>query len=126
VLNSKQILSSGDNRMDDPLLTAASRLGVATHTSAGPGHGPAGRDIWSSWPRPRMDIAHDALEEAIERDRTAGVVPAGSSNRWRAYAAGWCYEGEFIEAVASLALRVSSQARSKGAARATVRAPGTR
>lgn len=97
--------------MDDPLLTAASRLGIATHTSAGPGSGPAGRPIWANWPRPRMDIAHDALDAVIERDVTAGVAPAGRANRWRAYAAGWSYEGEFIEAVANLALRVSSRPR---------------
>ncbi len=111
--------------MDDPLLTAANRLGIPTHTSAGPGHGPAGRTIWASWPRPRMDIAHDTLEEAIERDQTAGVVPAGSANRWRAYSAGWSYEGEFIEAVASLALRVSSRARPAADARAPVRSTTT-
>ncbi len=97
--------------MDDPLIAAATRLGIPTHTSAGPGHGPAGTHIWASWPRPRMDIAHDALDEVIERDHTAGVVPAGHSNLWRAYSAGWTYEGEFVAAVAHLALHVSGGAR---------------
>jgi hypothetical protein len=68
-----------------------------------------------------MAIAHDALEEAIERDQTAGVVPVGSSNRWRAYAAGWSYEGEFTEAVASLALRVGSRVRPTADAHAPAR-----
>jgi hypothetical protein len=95
--------------MDDPLITAARRMGIATHTSAGPGQGPAGRRIWASWPRPRADIAHEALKQAIECDRTAGVMRCGGANRWRAYSEGWSYEGEFIEAVASLALRVSDE-----------------
>jgi hypothetical protein len=104
--------------MDDPLLTAASRLGIPTHTSAGPGHGPAGQRIWAKWPRSRMEIAHDALEAAIECDRTAGIAPLGRS-LWRAYTAGWSYEGEFVDAVTSLALRVSaSSGRSGPAARA--------
>ncbi len=97
--------------MDDPLIAAAASLGIPTHTSAGPGHGPAGERIWATWPRPRMDIAHDALDEVIERDSTAGVSPAGHSNLWRAYAAGWSHEGEFVEAVARLALHVSAARR---------------
>ncbi len=110
--------------MDDPLIAAAMRFGIPTHTSAGPGHGPAGAHIWASWPRPRMDIAHDALDEVIERDPTAGVTPAGHSNLWRAYAAGWSYEGEFVDAVASLALHVSAGSRSgRGGSRT---AAGTR
>ncbi len=104
--------------MDDPLISAAAALGIPTHTSAGPGYGPAGARIWATWPRPRLDIAHDALDEVIERDRTAGVVPAGHSNRWRAYAAGWSHEGEFIEAVACLALHICAGKRSTQAPRA--------
>jgi hypothetical protein len=95
--------------MNDPLLTAASRLGIPTHTSAGPGRGPAGRPIWAKWPRSRMEIAREALEEVIQHDHTAGVAPTGRSNRWRAYSAGWSYEGEFVDAVASLALHVSAR-----------------
>ena len=95
--------------MDDPLITAANRMGIATHASAGPGEGPAGQRIWARWPRPRMDIAHEALERAIETDGTAGVAPCGHANRWRAYSDGWSYEGEFVEAVATLALHVSDQ-----------------
>lgn len=92
---------------DDALIAAASRLGIPTHTSAGPGHGPAGKPIWANWPRPRMDIAREALEEVIQHDRTAGLAPTGESNRWRAYSAGWSFEGEFVDAVASLALHFS-------------------
>jgi hypothetical protein len=92
--------------MDDPLIVAAKRLGVPTHLAAGPGYGPANRSIWADWPRPRLEIAQDALDEVVELDRTAGIVPAGHSHLWRAYAAGWTYEGEFVEAVASLALHV--------------------
>jgi hypothetical protein len=93
--------------MEDALIAAARRLGVPTHASAGPGRGPANRKIWASWPRPRIDIAHETLERIVERDPAAGVVPCGRAHRWRAYAAGWSYEGEFTEAVASLALHVS-------------------
>jgi len=92
--------------MDDPLIVAAKRLGVPITQAAGPGYGPAHRPIWASWPRPRLEIAQDALDEVIELDHTAGIVPAGRSQLWRAYAAGWAYEGEFAEAVASLALHV--------------------
>jgi len=94
--------------MDDPLIVAARRLGVSTTQAAGPGYGPAQRPIWASWPRPRLEIAQDALDEVVELDHTAGIVPAGHSHRWRAYAAGWTYEGEFADAVASLALHVIS------------------
>lgn len=104
--------------MKDPLLAAASRLGIPTHSSAGPGHGPAGRQIWAKWPRPRMEIAREALEEVIQHDRTAGVTPTGQSNRWRAYSAGWSYEGDFVAAVASLALHVSAREEEKGQRRA--------
>jgi hypothetical protein len=93
---------------DDPLIAAASRLGIPTHTSAGPGHGPAGKQIWANWPRARMDIACEALEEVIQHDRTAGLAPTGDSNRWRAYCTGWSYEGEFVDAIAGLALHFSS------------------
>src|SRR4029077_20900662 len=99
------------------------RMGIATHTSAGPGHGPAGQPIWASWPRARVDIAHEALEQAIERDRTAGLTPCGGANRWRAYADGWSYEGEFTEAVASLALHVSDEQTTKRKKPARARSP---
>jgi hypothetical protein len=56
-----------------------------------------------------MDIAHEALRRAIERDRTAGVAPCGHANLWRAYSDGWSYEGEFVEVVATLALHVSDE-----------------
>jgi hypothetical protein len=102
--------------MNDPLLTAASQLGIPTHASAGPGHGPAGQRIWANWPRPRLEIAHEALEAAIERDRTAGVATTGRSHLWRAYSAGWSYEGDFVDAVASLALHVSAPPRRPEAA----------
>jgi len=114
--------------MDDALFTAATRLGIPTHASAGPGRGPTGQPIWASWPRSRIDIAHDALQEVIQLDRTAGVAPAGRANRWRAYSAGWSYEGDFVEAVASLALYVSSPERSAAGARIRAsqrRSPGS-
>ena len=94
--------------MDDPLIVAAKRLGVPTHRAAGPGYGPGNRSIWASLPRSRLEIAQDALDEVVELDRTAGIVPAGHSHLWRAFAAGWTYEGEFVDAVASLALHVIS------------------
>jgi len=99
--------------MEDPLIIAALRLGVPTHTSAGPGHGPAGTPIWARWPRPRIDIAHDALEEVIVLDAAAGVAPAGHPHHWRAYSDGWSYEGDFLAAVAKLALHVSARQRNQ-------------
>jgi hypothetical protein len=92
----------------DPLMTAAKCLGVPVHTSAGPGQGPSGAQIWARWPRSRLDIAHDALALVTRQDRDAGVAPAGSTNVWRAYAKDWSYEGDFVDAVASLALHVTS------------------
>jgi hypothetical protein len=113
---------------EDPLIAAASRLGIATHTSAGPGHGPAGKPIWANWPRPRLDIAREALEEVIQHDRTAGLAPTGESNRWRAYCAGWSYEGEFVDAVASLALHFSicEEAKKERRGKASGRPPSSR
>ena len=96
--------------MNDPLHAAASRLGIPTHSSAGPGHGPAGRPIWAHWPRSPMEIARDALEEVLQHDRTAGVIPTGVPNRWLAYSSGWSCEGDFVAAVASLALHFSARA----------------
>jgi hypothetical protein len=93
--------------VEDTLIAAAHCLGVPTHLSAGPGNGPAGRQIWACWPRNRLEIAHDALERVMRYDQEAGVTPA-TGNLWRAYAdGGWTYEGDFLDAVASLVLHVA-------------------
>lgn len=94
--------------MEDRLILAADCLGVPTRRSAGPGNGPAGQPIWASWPRDRHEIAHEALERVKGYDHDAGVAPA-AGNRWRAFADGWSYEGEFLDAVASLALHVATR-----------------
>jgi len=95
--------------MQDALLEAAQRLGVATHASAGPEPGGLSGPLWAVWPRDRLEIAHEALARAVEFDHEARLEPSGQHNVWRAYASGWCYEGEFVDAVATLALRVAER-----------------
>jgi len=91
--------------MQDPLMEAAERLGVATHTSAGPEPGSLSGQLWATWPRDRLEIAHEALARAVDYDREARVEPC-RANIWRASATGWSYESDFVDAVARLALRV--------------------
>lgn len=91
--------------MQDPLMEAAERLGVATHTSAGPEPGSLSGQLWATWPRDRLEIAHEALARAVDYDRHARVEPC-RANIWRASATGWTYESDFVDAVAKLALRV--------------------
>jgi hypothetical protein len=94
--------------MQDPLMEAAERLGVATHTSAGPEPGSLSGRLWATWPRDRLEIAHEALARAVDYDSEARVEPC-RANIWRASATGWTYEGDFVDAVAKLALRVVAQ-----------------
>ncbi len=94
--------------MQDRLIDAAQRLGVPTHTSAGPEPGSLSGQLWATWPRDRLEIAHDALARLVRYDREARVEPCGKGNVWRASASGWSYEGDFVDAVATLALRVSA------------------
>ena len=91
--------------MQDPLMEAAERLGVATHTSAGPEPGSLSGQLWATWPRDRLEIAHEALARAVDYDSKARVEPC-RANIWRASATGWSYESDFVDAVAMLALRV--------------------
>lgn len=91
--------------MQDPLMEAAERLGVATHTSAGPEPGSLSGQLWATWPRDRLEIAHEALARAVDYDSQARVEPR-RANIWRASATGWSYESDFVDAVAKLALRV--------------------
>ena len=91
--------------MQDPLMEAAERLGVATHTSAGPEPGSLTGQLWATWPRDRLEVAHEALARAVDYDSEARVEPC-RANIWRASATGWTYEGDFVDAVARLALRV--------------------
>ena len=93
--------------MQDPLIDAAQRLGVPTHTSAGPEPGEMSGQLWATWPRDRLEIAHEALARAVRYDREARVEPCGKGNVWRASSSGWSYESDFVDAVATLALRVS-------------------
>lgn len=95
--------------MQDPLIDAAQRLGVPTHTSAGPEPGSLSGQLWATWPRDRLEIAHEALARVVRYDRDARVEPCGKGNVWRASASGWSYEGDFVDAVATLALRVSAE-----------------
>jgi hypothetical protein len=91
--------------MQDPLIEAANRLGVATHSSAGPEPGDLSGQLWATWPRDRLEIAHEALARVTAYDRDARVEPCG--NTWRASAGAWSYESDFVDAVATLALRVA-------------------
>ncbi len=93
--------------MQDPLIEAAERLGVATHTSAGPEPGSLTGRLWATWPRDRLEIAHETLARAVYLDSAARVEPCGRDNIWRASAGGWTYESDFVDAVARLALRVA-------------------
>jgi hypothetical protein len=95
--------------MQDPLIEAAERLGVATHTSAGPEPGSLSGQLWATWPRDRLEIAHEALARAVVFDSEARVEPCGRDNIWRASVSGWSYESDFVDAVAMLALRVTSE-----------------
>ncbi len=97
--------------MQDPLIEAAERLGVATHTSAGPEPGSLTGQLWATWPRDRLEIAHEALARAVYLDSAARMEPCGRNNIWRASASGWSYESDFVDAVAMLALRITSGSR---------------
>jgi hypothetical protein len=98
--------------MQDPLIEAAQRLGVATHSSAGPEPGDLSGQLWATWPRDRLEIAHDALARVTAYDRDARVEPCGHDNVWRASAGTWSYESDFVAAVATLALHVATEAAS--------------
>ena len=93
--------------MQDPLIRAAQQLGVPTHTSAGPVPSTLSRQLWATWPRDRLEVAHEALARVVDYDSEARVEPCG--NAWRASAKGWSYEGDFVDAVATLALRVAER-----------------
>ena len=95
--------------MQDPLIEAAQRLGVPTHTSAGPEPGSLSGQLWATWPRDRLEVAHEALARVVHYDSEARVEPSGRDHVWRAYASGWSYESDFVDAVATLALRVATK-----------------
>jgi hypothetical protein len=92
--------------MQDHLIEAARRLGVATHTSAGPEPDSSSGHLWAMWPRDRLEVAHEALSRLVDYDSEARVEPCGHDNVWRASSGGWSYESDFVDAVATLALRV--------------------
>ncbi|MGH8209361.1 MAG: hypothetical protein ACREU6_07135 [Steroidobacteraceae bacterium] len=98
--------------MQDRLIDAAERLGIATRASAGPGPGSLSGQLWATWPRDRLEVAHEALARVVDYDREARVEPCGGDNLWRASASGWSYESDFVDAVATLALRVARKCRS--------------
>lgn len=97
--------------MQDPLIEAAERLGIATRASAGPEPGSLVGQLWATWPRDRLELAHEALARAVDYDSEARVEPSGRHNIWRASATGWSYESDFVDAVAMLALRVAREIR---------------
>jgi len=96
--------------MTDELVSVARRLGVSTHTNAGPGDGLKNGAVWASWPRHSLEIAHDMVMRIVELDGSAGIEPAGRSNMWRAYRREWSAVGTFTTAVTALATRVLSEA----------------
>jgi len=89
--------------MTDLLLTAAKRLGVDTHISAGPGDGMPGQSIWARWPRHPREVAQDVLNHILQSERDASVIPVGGTPLWRARHRNWTCIGRFEEAVAELA-----------------------
>jgi hypothetical protein len=91
--------------MTDPLLTAAQRLGVPTDMSAGPGAAVAGMAIWARWPRHRLEVAQDVLNQ-LSSDGEARVTPLGATPLWRAQRGDWTYIGRFEDAVTELANHV--------------------
>ena len=95
--------------MQDPLIEAAQRFGVATHSSAGPEPGDLSGRLWATWPRDRLEIAHEALARVTAYDSDARVEPCGYDNVWRASAGAWSYESDFVDAVATLALHVATK-----------------
>src|SRR6185437_7193789 len=95
--------------MQDPLIEAAGKLGVATHSSAGPEPGSLSGQLWATWPRDRLEVAHEALARVVDYDSEARVERCGRANIWRASAPGWSYESDFVDAVAMLALRVTTR-----------------
>jgi hypothetical protein len=95
--------------MQDPLMEAAQRFGVATHSSAGPEPGDLSGQLWATWPRDRLEIAHEALARVTAYNRDARVEPCGRDNVWRASAGAWSYESDFVDAVATLALHVATR-----------------
>ena len=95
--------------MQDPLIEAAQRLGVTTHSSAGPEPGDLSGQLWATWPRDRLEIAHEALARVAAYDRDARVEPSGRDNVWRACTGAWSYESDFVDAVATLALHVATR-----------------
>lgn len=95
--------------MQDPLIEAAQRFGVATHSSAGPEPGELSGQLWATWPRDRLEIAHEALARVTACDSDARVEPSGHDNVWRASAGAWSYESDFVDAVATLALHVATK-----------------
>ena len=93
--------------MQDPLIEAAQRLGVATHSSAGPEPGDLSGQLWATWPRDRLEIAHEALARVTAYEHDARVEPCGH-DVWRASVGAWSYESDFVDAVATLALHVAT------------------
>jgi hypothetical protein len=91
--------------MTDPLLTAARRLGVPTDMSAGPGRAVGGMAIWARWPRHRLEVAQDVLNQ-LSTDGEARVTPLGATPLWRAQRGDWTYIGRFEDAVTELANQV--------------------
>lgn len=95
--------------MQDPLIEAAQRLGVATHSSAGPEPGDLSGQLWATWPRDRLEIAHEALARVTAYEHDARVEPCGRDDVWRASVGAWSYESDFVDAVATLALHVATR-----------------
>ena len=66
--------------MQDHLIEAARRLGVATHSSAGPEPDSLSGHLWAMWPRDRLEVAHEALSRLVDYDSEARVEPRGHDN----------------------------------------------
>lgn len=87
--------------MTDSLVAAAERFGVPTDESAGPGCMP-GSQLWSRWPRHRLEVAHDVLDKIMALHEDAVVARNQHSSDWRAWSGDWVCEGRFDEVVGAL------------------------
>lgn len=94
--------------MSDKLFLAASRFEVPTEADAGPG-GMPDVQIWSRWPRHRLEVGHELLGRVLALHPEADFRAHGAG-RWRASVGNWSHVGTFEDAVAFLALHLSPSA----------------
>jgi hypothetical protein len=102
--------------MTDLLLTAAERLGVPVDASAGPESMP-GENLWTRWPRHRLEVAHDVLNCIMSLHADVVVARNGSPQGWRAWVGDWFYEGSFEDTVGALGMHLTDDRQRAGRGR---------